>query len=313
MIDEPTGLSKVVGSIAPTKLTPAMAAQVDKQFTMEDVDPVGRTEAMIYSPPGGGKTVLAATFPPPFRWLAADGENSLKPLRWAIKMGLSSIKDLKEDLVGYAPSEVPKGHYIETAQAFNLMQDMITYWFTPEQVTKWKTLVLDSFTEINSWALDLGLGLNVKLPSTSKPLSTSDTVNRLAMTRLLVGQQDYKSAMGLIEGFLRNVRIECARHDKNLVILCHEWQDTAEATDGSVVVTAVRPLLIGQLRDKVSKDFDEVWHMEKYNKGTGTEFKVRMHGDNKVLAKSRWGTIMPREVDADYRKIIAEVQKFYAA
>jgi hypothetical protein len=307
-----TAGSVITAPMTPTKLTPALAAQVNELHTLADVDPIGRTEAMIYSPPGSGKTVMAATFPPPFRWLAADGDTSLKSLRWAFKSKMTSFTDLK-DLVFYAPTELVKGRYIDKPQAFNLMTDMIDYWFRPDQVDLWKTLVLDSFTEINSWALDLGLSLNKQYPTADRPLSKSDEINRKAMTRLVTGQQDYKSAMGLIEGFLRNVRVECAKHDKNLVILCHEWQDQAEGTDGSIVVTAVRPLLIGQLRDKVSKDFDEVWHMEKYSKAGGIELKVRMHGDNKVLAKSRWGTIMPREVDPDYRKMIEEVRKFHAA
>jgi len=305
------GGSTIKGPSTPTRLTPAMTAAVDQQFTLDEVDPIGRSEVMIYGPPKSGKTVVATTFPPPFRWLAADGANSLKSVRWAMKDGRTSFTDPKQ-LVAYAPTETVNGRYIGTPQAFNLMTDMIDYWFKPEQVDQWQSLVLDSFTEINNWALDLGLSLNKQYPTAARPLSTSDNINRQAMTRLVTGQQDYKSAMGLIEGFLRNVRVECARHNKNLIILCHEWQDTKEATDGSIVVTSVRPLLIGQLRDKISKDFDDVWHMEKYSKGGGIEIKVRMHGDNAVLAGSRWGTIMPREVEPDYRKMIEEVKKFHA-
>lgn len=305
-----TGSSKFAQSIAPTKNVANEPALVDQQFTLEDVDPIGRSEVMIYGPPKSGKTVVTATFPPPFRWLAADGATSLKSIRWAFKQGLTSLRDLK-DLTAFVPHEQIKGRYISTAQAFNQMQDMITFWFTPEEVNKWETLVIDSFTEVNDWALDLGLGLNRQYPEPSKPLSKSDDINRKAMTRLVTGQQDYKSAMGLIEGFLRNVREDAARHNKNLVVLCHEWQDTAEGSDGSTVVTAIRPLLIGQLREKIAKSFDDVWHMEKYNKGTGIEIKVRMHGDNKTLAGSRWGSIMPREVDPDYRKMIEEVKKFH--
>jgi hypothetical protein len=308
-VTAPTGSSTIIGPVKTVNI-PSERAQVELIQTLADVDPIGRTEALIYGPPGSGKTVLAATFPGPIRWIAADGANSLKSVRWAFKEGMTSFQKL-EDLQLYVPQETVKGRYIAKANAFNLMQDMIDYWFKPEQVDTWQTLVMDSFTEINTWALDLGLGLNVEFPSTSKPLSTSDQINRKAMTRMVTGQQDYKTAMGLIEGFLRNVRIECSRHNKHLVILCHEWQDTTEGSSGEVIITAVRPLLIGQLRDKVSKDFDDVWHMERYSKGTGIEVKVRVHGDNKTLAKTRWGTIMPREVEPDYRKMIAEVKKYH--
>ena len=299
---------------APIRATinvPNERAEVEKLFTLEDVDPVGRTEVLIYSPPGSGKTVFASTFPGPQRWISADGETSLKSIRWAFKMGMTALASMK-DLVAYVPAEEVKGRYIGQARAFNQMQDMIDYWFKEPEVNNWQTLVLDSFSEINQWALDLGLGLNMQYPAPAKPLSTSDKTNRAAMTRLVVGQQDYKSAMGLCDGFLRNIRSDCARHGKNLVVLCHEYKDTAEGTDGNEIVMAIQPWLIGQLRTTVTKSFDDVWHMEKYSTGGGVEIKVRMHGDNKTVAKSRWGNIMPREVKPDFREMIEVVKKFYA-
>lgn len=305
------GASVITAPSTPTRNAPNERAEVEKLFTLDDVDPIGRTEVLIYAPPGGGKTVFASTFPPPFRWIAADGQSSLKSIRWAVKEGKSSITDPKQ-LVAYAPTEVPKGHYIDTATAFNKMQDMIWYWFKPDQVDQWETLVLDSFTEINVWALDLGLGLNQQYPTPAKPLSTSDTINRKAMTRLVTGQQDYKSAMGLVEGFLRNVRVECARHNKTLVILCHEHKEFREDANGNEVVSQVTPLLIGMLRTKIVKDFDDVWYMEKYHTGTGIEIKVNLNGSAKIVGKTRWGSIFKKEQEPDYRKLIEEVKKYHA-
>ena len=305
-----TGISTITGPMIPTKNIPNERAQVEKLFTLEDIDPIGRTEAMIYGPPGSGKTVFATTFPPPFRWIAADGPTSLKSVRWAVTKGISAIKNLT-DLQAYSPRETAKGNYIDTPAAFNQMQDMIWYWFKPAQVDLWETLVLDSFTEINVWALDLGLSLNQQYPKPAKPLSTSDEINRRAMTRLVTGQQDYKSAMGLIEGFLRNVRNECAKYNKHLVLLCHEYNEYQENSDGNQSVSSIQPLMIGQLRTKIAKDLDDVWHMEKNNKGTGVEIKVRLHGDNKTLAKTRWGDVMTREVEPDYRKMIGAVKAYH--
>jgi hypothetical protein len=296
----------------PTVNMPGAPAQSDALFTLDDVDPIGRTEAIIYGPPGSGKSVFAATMPPPLRWIAADGEPSLRSVKWAYKKGLSALRSPK-DLVAYAPAEDKKGRYRGPAQALNRTTDMIDYWFSPDQLPLWEggTLVLDSFTEINEWALNLGLDLNVQYPAPAKPLSKSEETNRKAFARIVTGQQDYKSAMGLIDQMFRNVRLECAKHNRNLAVLCHEWTDQAERDDGTTTVIAVRPLLIGQLRERMAKDVGDVWHMETYNKGTAIEVKVRVHGDNKVLAKTRWGDCLTREVDADYRKMIATVRTYH--
>ncbi len=306
----PTSGATVRTAVTPTTIVPSEPAEVSKQFSLADVDPIGRTEALIYSAPGGGKTVLAGTFPAPFRWLAADGMTSLKSLRWAHKLGKTSIQDLSKDLIAYAPHEIIKGRYIEKPQAFNLMQDMISYWFEHDSAN-FETLVLDSFTEINTWALDLGLGLNNQYPKPDKPLSTSDKVNRSAMVRLLTGEQDYKSAMGLIEGFVRNIRVEAARHNKNLVFLCHEWKDVYEKDDGTTVVQAIQPLLIGQLRTRVTKNFDDVWYLEKLQSSSGPEITANLQGSTVAIGKSRWGSIIPRMKDPDYRRMIEEVKKFH--
>lgn len=304
------GTSVITGPATPTKNIANERAEVDNIFDLNSVDPVGRTQVMIYGPPKTGKSVFASTFPGDLRWIAADGATSLKSLLWAMKSGKSAITD-KKQIKAYAPTEIIKGSYIGAATAFNRMQDMIWYWFKPDQVDLWETLVLDSFTEINVWALDLGLGLNQQYPKPEKPLSTSDKVNRLAMTRLVTGEQDYKSAMGLIEGFLRNVRTECAKHDKNLVVICHEWQDKTKDRDGNEIVSAIAPLMIGQLRTKVAKDFDDVWHMEKYNEAGGPKIMVNMNGSAKVIGGTRWGSIFLKEQEPDYRKLIAEVRKFH--
>lgn len=290
---------------------PSQPALVDQQRTLESVDPIGRTEAMPYGPPGGGKTVLASTFPPPFRWIAADGETSLKSVRWAFKEGLTSLTSMK-DLVFYVPQEdygKGEGGYPSVAKAFNRMTDMIDFWFSPAEVSKWQTLVIDSATELNEWALNLALGLNRELPNTNKPLSVSHDVNKKAKARILTGQQDYKSAMALFEGWLYDVRVECAKHNKNLVVICHEWTETAEReTDGSEIVLRYRPLLIGQLRDRIVKSFDDVWHVSMRN---GKEVEVMVHEDARHIAKTRWGQILKGMQPPDYRKMLAEVKKYH--
>jgi hypothetical protein len=251
---------------------------------------------------------MASTFPGPLRWIAADGPTSLKSVRWAFQAGKTSLTS-PADLVAYVPEEtLDKGVYPSKATAFNKMCDMIDFWVSEAEVDQWNTLVLDSATEINDWSMNLGLNLNVQLPKPDKPLSTSHKVNEQAKVRLITGQQDYKSAMALFEGFIADVRSQCAKANKNLVILCHEWTEESEKDDGSTIVRKYRPLLMGQLRTKIAKSFDDVWYMTVYN---GKDFKVMVHPDPKHEVKTRWGQIVDREEPADFRELIKKVRAYH--
>ena len=304
-----TGPTTNVQGAIPARAIPAQKALADQQFSLADIDPIGRSEVLIYAPPGGGKTVLAATFPPPFRWLAADGKTCLKSVQWAWKQGLTSIKDPATDLIGFAPTEVMKDALVVDAVAFDHACDMIDHWFSPAEIVKWKggTLVIDSGTTLDEWTLNKGLVQNSILPDPKKPLSRSHEINKKAMARIITGEQDYKSGMGLFYGFIQEVRVECAKHEVNLVLLCHEWTERSE--EGNVI--SYRPLLTGQLRERISKDFDDIWYVEKLHGVRGPEFSVMAHGDPRHLGKSRWGTILDRTEPADFRQIIKKVKDFH--
>lgn len=288
----------------PTVQVDNQPAEVDKQYSLSKVDPIGRSEVLIYGPPGGGKTVTAATFPGPFRWLDADG--GLKSVRWAFSAGKTSFKSL-DDLVAYRPAEVLEGAYPLLPQALDKACDMMAYWFSDAEVGKWNTLVWDSATEVNLWAIYKALHLNGRFPNKNRPLSVSDDINKQAKAMLLTGQQDYKSAMGLFSGVLTDTRILCAKHGKNFVLICHEWTDENE--DGQVL--SYRPLLIGQLRDRVAKDFDDVWYCRIYKGAKGSEVKLQVHGDPRHVAKTRWGQVLKDEEEPDYQALVAKVKQFH--
>lgn len=305
----PKGGSTIKGSITPTKLVPSHKVTNEGEYSLEDVDPIGRTEAMFVGPPGSGKSVLAATLPPPFRWLDAD--RGLKSLRWAYLEGKTSLTSLgKDQIVAYSPMEALEKGYAKKPNAFNDMLDRIDFWFSDGEREKWEggTLVIDSFSEVNDWALNLGLSLNGQYPSPDKPLSTSARINASAMVKLVVGEQDYKSAMGLIQKAVSEIRSMCARYDRNLVLICHEWTEQRERDDGTMTVVRYRPALIGQLRDKLSKDFDDVWFMQVYN---GKDYKVQLHQDATRTAKTRFGGMVSREEPADYRLILEKVREYH--
>lgn len=291
---------------------PSQQAELDKQFTLDDVDPIGRSEVIIVGRPGSGKTVVAGTFPGPFRWLAADGETCIKSLKWAFKEGHMTIKSQK-DLVAYAPVEdMTKEYYQANPQAFNKMTDMVDFWFSPEEVGKWEggTLVIDSASQVNQWAMNMALQINSQLPKPDRPLSGSHAINVKAKLNIIQGKQDYKSAMALFETFITDIRLQCARHNRNLVLLCHEHHEEERDEDsGTVRLIGVKPALHGQLRDTIPKSFDDVWYMQVYN---GKDFKVQVHADPVRDAKTRWGGFMKKEEPADYKYLIQKVRDYHA-
>lgn len=291
---------------------PSGKALVSEQYTLDDVDPIGRTEAMIVGVPGSGKTVVAGSFPGPFRWLAADGKTCIKSLRWAFKEGKMAITDRKQ-LVAFTPTEDYTGntYYLDKPQAYNKMTDMIDHWFSPADVDNWinGTLVLDSASEINDWSMNLALEVNGRLPKPDKPLSGSHSINKLAQVRILRGKQDYNSAMALFQTFLTDIRLQCARHNRNLVVLCHEWHEEEKDEEaGTRRVVSIKPALYGQLRDTVPKSFDDVWYMQVYN---GKDFKVQLHNDALREAKTRFGQCLRKEEPADYRYLLRKVRDYH--
>lgn len=294
------------------KLPSPKGSDASDEISLADIDPIGRSEILLYGPPGSAKTVTASTLPPPFRWLDAD--KGTKSLRWAVKSGVSAIKDMDKDIKIFRPSEDMEGQYPSRARgtvpAFDKMTDKLDWWFGGD-VNNWNTLVIDSFTEINEWALNKGLYLNSTLPNLQRPLSTSEKVNLIAKVRILTGQQDYKSAMGLCDGFITEVRIKCAEHNKNLVVICHEWAEEREKEDGTQEIVRYLPLLIGQLRTRLPKSFDDVWYCRLDSNTTPVKATVQLLGDPRHYAKTRWGSIVKREEPADYRLLIKKVREYH--
>lgn len=292
---------------APLIKLPTKAAEKDKQYSLDDIDPVGRTDVVIYGPPGSCKTMLWSTMPPPFRVI--DGDYGLKTLKWAFKAGLTALHCTGPHcLVAYRPVE--QGTYPINPEALDKMTDMLDFWFSPGEVEKWEggTLVWDSATEVNVWAIYKALHVNGQLPKPDKSLSISDKVNEVAHAILLTGEQDYKSAQGFFLGLLADIRVECARHNRNFAMVCHQWTETAQMSDGSTRVVSYEPWLIGQLRQRIAKDFDDVWYTQLFN---GKDAKVQVHGDPMHVAKTRWGQVPEIEKDFDYRKMIERVRRYH--
>lgn len=282
----PSGGSIIPGSGPhPMVKQPNEPAEVEKLYSLADVDPLGPFNGLFYGAPGTGKTVFAASLPPPFRWLDLD-RRGIKSIHWAYRQGMTSIKDPKKDLIAYCPTEELVGHYPNLPKAYDKATDMLDYWVHRDRAN-WETLVVDSLTEWNSLAIYKGLHLNGQFPDKKRPLSHSDQINESAREHLLTGEQDYKSAMGVIQSTIDELRSECHMYGKNLICICHEWTQEETDAQGRTIITQYLPLMIGQLRTRVVKSFDDVWRFVMQ----AGKVEPLMSGDYRYIAKTRWGNI----------------------
>lgn len=296
----------------PTKPVPSEPVDEGEFYSLADVDPIGsQFEALFYGAPKTGKTCMAAQWiRPPFRWLDADG--GLKSVRWAVKEGLTQIKDLNKDLIAARPIEQQDDATgYRKAEAFDKTCDIIDHWMNKDR-DNWNTLVIDSFTEINEWAISKGLVLNASLPSENRPLSGSHKINLKARTRLIVGQQDYKSAQGLCSDFLNDTRVDCTKYGKDLIVICHRWtEEERDEHTGSRRVIAYMPLLIGQLRERMTTAFNDIWYFEMRRGTKGPECHIQFHADAKKYAGTRWGNCLNVTEPAIMKDIIAKVKTYH--
>ena len=94
---------------------------------------------------------------------------------------------------------------------------------------------------------------------------------------------------------------------KNVVLIAHEYHNTDD--QGSLI--SIDPKVIGQLRQDLPKDFDEVWYARI--KGTKDKSKgvFQTKPDPRRHLRSRLGCLDADE-DANFAEIKKKVAKFYS-
>jgi len=216
---------------------------------------------LLYGPPKVGKTLLAATFPPPVCFIDTDN-GMLSVLTHGktaerAKAGQIFWTTVQKD-ASYADlcDEIAKVGELATAQ-------------------KVRTVVFDSATTLGDIILK-----HILLASKKRPgqIATFD---------------DWESQKNvLLSIFHQAFAWPC-----HVVIICHEQTEKDDLL-GSIHVL---PMLTGNLRHKLPIHFDEVWHLmiDKNEEGK-KEFWVETAGDQKLLGcGSRLGLTETIEADFD--------------
>ena len=200
---------------------------------------------LLVGPPGVGKTTAAMTAPKPILFLDTDNKlhkmanaqallESGDVMQWPIKSPLSEMTLTQLARIDPRPGtkltqKRPKG-YEELA---SMIDDLvIDECFVNER--KMATIVLDSYSSM--WEHLKRLLLAANGITTMSPAL-------------------YGTALTNFE-ILNNTLL---RLPANIIFICHEKVDKDELT-GKI---SYLPLIDGQMKDKIGKDFEEVYYMEK--------------------------------------------------
>ena len=256
-------------------------------------------QVLLWGESGTGKTVRAHTFP---RTRTLDFDGGMLSVYWAIKKGIID-KDPEEIISarireGEETDERGPYGFIKRPGALDRATDQIDEWV--EDFDSWDTLIIDSATVLNEMCMLKGM-------QGMKSMGLSESFNKAQTAKMYIPRiQDYGAAKNMFKQFIDWVR----SIDKNLIVICHQYEDTT----ASGIVRMYQPLLIGSLREEISKDFDEVWQsFVGEDKKGNRQFMIRTVGSKKYKCKSRLGCLDDEEAAFSYAEIMKKVEAFWGS
>jgi hypothetical protein len=233
---------------------------------------------------GTGKTTAAATAPKPVLYIDVDNklhkmENLAAPLakgdlvQWPITepLGTISLKRLAGTKLDEGRDKFP----VPRPKGFEQISDMVEKLVNDKCIVNGKkieTVVLDSYTSLNEHSKALILAAN----------------GSMAMSQPLWGVQ--LRLFEQMHGYLLGL-------PANIIFICHEAVDKDDIT-GRI---SIKPLIDGSMKNKIGKDFEEVYFMQRTIMGKEVRFKMLPWGDS--MRQGRTSRALPIEVDPDFGKL----------
>lgn len=264
---------------------------------------IKRLNLLLFGPYGSAKTVLAHGLP---RTRTLDFDDGMQSVEWAI---LEGVLDRSLDEVVYRTILPPEAEWSDKKnKVYDEATLQVDEWLAEEDIPPeewdrpypqfWDTLIIDSGTALTDASKIKGLQENARLDlskSWKKVKSRGAHITPMMM-------QDWGAASFMFQKFINY----CRTLGKNLVLICHEREDT----DSAGSPRAIKPALIGQLRDSVPKDFDEVWYAYVKGSRINPKFVFQTLPDPLRKCRTRLGCLDAEE-DSDFSAIRAKVAKFY--
>lgn len=241
--------------------------------------------ALLIGPPGAGKTTAACTAPGPI--LVLDMDQKIAKM--------SNIQDRvqSKQIVSWTPNERlfqgklssfvtgatnPQAKYTQQrAQGYLKLAEMIDKLEEGKCVidgVKFETIVLDTFTSTEEHQKRLLMSAN-GVATISQPLWGTMLTNNENLVSALLSLNKYA----------------------NVIVIAHEQAVKDELT-GMITYT---PLIGGQMKEKIGKDFEEVYYLEKKVSGDKATYEMLTVGSS--MKACRTSRDLPARVEPNFGKI----------
>lgn len=239
---------------------------------------------LLIGQPGTGKTTMALTAPTPI--LVLDVDNKLhkmvnaevaiqrgEVIQWTINEPLSTMSLSKLAVIDPKPGasisiQRPKG-YVKLAEMIDILVEKGCIIEHNGKEVKIKTVVLDSYTSTNEHLKRLLMAVNgtstMTLPLYGTALTNFETLNNTLL-----------------------------RLPANVIFIAHERIDKDELS-GRI---SYRPLIDGQMSEKIGKDFEEVYYLEKTVIGDKVKFEALTIGNS--MKSCRTSRILQARVEPNF-------------
>lgn len=240
-------------------------------------------QAIIMSPPGKGKTSLAATFPRPLFWDFDGKVEVARNPRFLRKYGVRSIIYEKFPEPAVANPKLTPTAYAKACLFFD-------EWTKPGKLSQWDTAVIDSGTTLSIVARCQALMILGKLQR-SKTLAKAQEFGMEAME-----QSDWGAERSLVEKFVKQL----LDTGKNVLLLVHEKEVVKSG------VTEIMPLFTGDSKTVIPAMFKDVWQLRPTVVANQPAIKLIGSPLGNVQVRSELG--LDEVIDPDYDKIIARLR-----
>lgn len=251
---------------------------------------------LLVGPPGSGKSTAASTAPKPVLFLDVDNKlhkmanmqeklKSGEVIQWAldeplVEVPLARLANFTKDNLttdGHMGKMVvprPKG-YIKLAEMIDKLVDSKCNIQHAGKPVKVETVVLDSYTSTSEHQKRLLCAVN-QTSSMTLPL--------------------YGVALSNFEA-LNDTLIKVVGRHANIIFICHEKADKDELTG----VITFKPLIEGQMAEKIGKDFEEVYYLEKKIQGEKVMYEMLTVGSS--MKSCRTSRVLPARVPPNFEEI----------